>query len=94
MFGLSVAGGLMTMGIEGVVLGPIVLCAFVIVIELSRMVLKPTDAEKMERFEHQHETPLAEHTETLHQSLESLQPRRKSLTYRLATYVLDKIWSR
>ena len=51
MFGLSVAGGLMTMGIEGVVVGPIILCAFVIVIELSRMVLKPTDAEKTERQE-------------------------------------------
>ncbi|OQV15642.1 Transmembrane protein 245 [Hypsibius exemplaris] len=44
MFGLSVAGGLMTMGIEGVVVGPIVLCFFVIVIELSRMILKPPES--------------------------------------------------
>ena len=43
VFGLSVAGGLMTMGIEGVIVGPIVLCAFVTAIELSRMILKPPD---------------------------------------------------
>ncbi|XP_055353883.1 transmembrane protein 245-like [Paramacrobiotus metropolitanus] len=45
LFGLSVAGGLMTMGIEGVIVGPIVLCAFVTSIELSRMILKPPSAD-------------------------------------------------
>ena len=45
LFGLAVAGGLMTFGIEGVVVGPVLLCAFVIFVELSRSILKPTTTE-------------------------------------------------
>ncbi|OQV19593.1 Transmembrane protein 245 [Hypsibius exemplaris] len=40
MFGLSVAGGLVTLGIEGAVIGPMALCFLIIVIESYKIVIQ------------------------------------------------------
>jgi predicted PurR-regulated permease PerM len=40
MFGLSIAGGLVTLGIEGAVIGPMMLCFLVIVMECYKMAIQ------------------------------------------------------
>ncbi|XP_055347024.1 transmembrane protein 245-like isoform X2 [Paramacrobiotus metropolitanus] len=42
MFGLSVAGGLVTMGLEGAVFGPVMLCILLVVVQVYRRILQPT----------------------------------------------------
>lgn len=42
MFGLSVAGGLVTMGLEGAVFGPVMLCILLVAVQVYRRILEPT----------------------------------------------------